>query len=119
MEKKYTKGPWLIAGEDARFVYALGPKGTNAFWCQVQSAGPGRALSDECKANARLIAAAPDLLEALQRLRIAYVNMLESGRDRIIALGGDCDSVEKMEKDDPALAVARKTIAKAKGKNHE
>ena len=63
---KYTDGPWLIAGVSKTFVYALGPKGTNVFWCDVHSAGKEKASPAECAANARLISAAPELLEALE-----------------------------------------------------
>lgn len=71
METKHTPGPWKIAGETAdkqSFVYALNESGTNQFWFDIQ---PGRTddnqrTSDaELAANARLIAAAPELLEAL------------------------------------------------------
>jgi hypothetical protein len=68
-EAKHTPGPWLIAGEDATFVYALGPVlKSNIFWAHVQAAGPERASREECKANARLIAAAPELLAALEKV---------------------------------------------------
>lgn len=56
----HTPGPWLVEG---RTVYALNDDGYNRFSALVQDAHtPG----DELEANARLIAAAPDLLEALQ-----------------------------------------------------
>lgn len=42
-----------------------------------------------------------------------YVNTLESGRDRIISLGGECDPVDKMEASDPVLARIRKLLAAA------
>lgn len=45
--------------------------------------------------------------EEIRRLTLAYVNLLEIGRDRIIALGGDCDPVDVMEAGDPALHRAR------------
>lgn len=63
---EHTPAPWLIAGEDKCFVYALGPQGTNAFWANVQAAGPERIEYSEKVANALLIAAAPDLLKALR-----------------------------------------------------
>ena len=43
-------------------------------------------------------------------LYTAYVSCLETGRDRILDLGGDCDSVDVMEKGDPALRRARAII---------
>jgi len=63
-ETKHTPGPWLVANKT--FVYALGPQGTNVFWAHVQAAGAERADEAEKAANARLIAAAPTLLEALR-----------------------------------------------------
>jgi len=62
---KHTPGPWLIAENGKTFVYALGTNQTNVFWCDVQSAGSEKASDQEKQANAALIAAAPDLLEAL------------------------------------------------------
>ena len=62
-----TPGPWLIADDDKTFVYALGPNDTNSFWAHVMAAGPEKVGRDELRANAKLIASAPLLLEALQR----------------------------------------------------
>ena len=65
---KFTPGPWRVAGEDKNFVYALSQSGANSFWAHVQSAGIDRITENEKAANARLIAAAPDMLEALTAL---------------------------------------------------
>ena len=72
MEKsKHTPGPWL---QEGNWVYAEGDPirlsggkeiRPNAFTLSV-SAGPDR-TREEAEANARLIAAAPDLLEVAQR----------------------------------------------------
>ena len=51
------------------------------------------------------------MLSELKALRRAYVNLLESGRDRIIDLGGTCDAVDVMEANDPHLLSAVKAIA--------
>lgn len=67
-------------------------------------------------ANARLIAAAPDMLAELKRLRLAYVNLMETGYDRIIALGGSCDPVDVMEAGDPAIRRVNEVIARAEGR---
>lgn len=53
-------------------------------------------------------------LEELQKLYRAYVSCIELGRDRIIALGGDCDPVDVMENGDPALIRARAVVDAAK-----
>lgn len=46
-------------------------------------------------------------LKALYR---AYVHLLESGRDRIIDLGGTCDPVDVMEANDVDLQAARRVL---------
>lgn len=56
-----------------------------------------------------------ELIIELQGLYRGYINTLEYGRDRIISLGGKCDQLEIMERDDPRLISARKIIAKTKG----
>lgn len=68
----------------------------------------------------REIAAALDAKDALLRearaefrsLMLAYVNLMEIGRDRIISLGGNCDPVDVMERGDPALVKARSLLLK-------
>ena len=59
---------WRLADEDKRFIYELGPGGTNRWWAQVQAAGPERASKAECEAVAAKMRAAPELYEALDRL---------------------------------------------------
>lgn len=60
MSNGHTPGPWLLAG---RTVYALNDEGFNRFSALVQDA---HAPAYELNANARLIAAAPELLDALE-----------------------------------------------------
>lgn len=48
---------------------------------------------------------------ALREMIRAYVNLMETGRDRIIDLGGQCDPVDVMEAKDPALKAARAAMA--------
>ena len=66
----HTPGPWKV---DGSFVYALEPAKwlgnstfQNRFWASVQA--PSSTPSDEIYANAHLIASAPDLLDALEKL---------------------------------------------------
>ena len=72
---------------------------------------------EKIKANAAFIVRACNnhykLLEALKRLINSYVNLIESGHDRIKDLGGACDSVEIMENGNPYLAEAREAIKEA------
>lgn len=49
-------------------------------------------------------------LAAFKALYHAYVRLLESGRDRIIDLGGTCDPVDVMEANDVNLQAARRFL---------
>ncbi|ULQ45935.1 hypothetical protein JN531_012580 [Flagellatimonas centrodinii] len=53
-----------------------------------------------------------EAVEVLRKLKRAYVGLIESARDRIINLGGDCDPVDRMTRDDPNLTEATVTLAK-------
>lgn len=70
--KAHTSGPWMIApvsAEGNRKIFGAGDKGNHV--CTVWHKGkPGYDGSrpEEAEANARLIAAAPELLAALERL---------------------------------------------------
>lgn len=84
MEAKFVKGPYL---RDGRYVYALVPllpedqrKGLmecNTFACCVQgNNGKYAATEEQLEATAALFAAAPKMLEALERLSTQMNNML-------------------------------------------
>lgn len=55
-----------------------------------------------------------ELLTALEKMNRAYINLMENGRDRIVMLGGDCDPLDVMERNDPHLYESRATIASVK-----
>ena len=73
MSNKHTPGPWTFIDTDDR--YLIGAPGQNALALaavrsRIAPTG-GRAIEkDEAKANAHLIAAAPDLLNALKELML-------------------------------------------------
>ena len=95
----HTPAPWLLFDTDKRFVYALNEYGTNVF--QAHVCGPNTKM-EELEANARLIAAAPELLEAL----VNAGNLLHG-----MELRGMITHM-----DDIAIVEAvRASIAKAKG----
>jgi hypothetical protein len=52
-----------------------------------------------------------DLREAFEALYKGYINVLQMGRDKIIDLGGECDPVDVMERNDPCLRDARAALA--------
>ena len=114
-EMKHTPGPWSASEHgdysdyDGRCIVILGDDDTIKV-CAVIGDD-----DEETNATARLIESAPELLDGLKSLYKAYVNTLESARDRIISLGGSCDPVDQMELGDHALLRARQLIAKAQG----
>ncbi len=62
---KHTPGPWFAKREGFSTVYVEARIGGG--WVQeVAACGPTEAGQEQQEANARLIAAAPELLEALQ-----------------------------------------------------
>jgi len=67
MSKQHTPGPWHTAGE----------QGVQIRSEKHQIAKVWTMRGNEWKANARLIAAAPDLLEALQHLMVAHGEQLD------------------------------------------
>ena len=58
-----------------------------------------------------LLAENKSLIELLREMTCAYHTALSNGHERIVFLGGDCDSVEKMEHDFPAYRKARALLA--------
>lgn len=113
MERKYTKGPWLGRDSAGRFLadnpWSAEHEDSEDFMCApIHSGGKVIALLvqdndrspyvdyTEIDANARLIAAAPELLEALQEVVTGMTYLFG-------------------EKSDPATIKARAAIAKALG----
>lgn len=99
---KHTPGPWLITGEDECTVYALHHNGdfkngkpffVNRFYTRVEDCRDQGGTPDEARANARLIAAAPDLLEALE-VTVAiiedYLTDLSQPLDHVLATMDSC-----------------------------
>lgn len=111
MTTQYTPGPWVITYKtqsDYPHMYITHDSETRSqiiadLHCPVNIDAGGNTYSNMNKqANARLIAAAPDLLAALQ----STLNVLAG-----IATG----DLKTIERDSPAIAKARAAIAKAKG----
>lgn len=109
MTGKHTPGPWDVAGEqtgvteysETRHIYAQADKSAGGTGCV--------ACVPSSSANARLISAAPELLDALRRLALAVEDIGAHGpgatRDEII---------ERMHRDDSGvLRSARMAILKA------
>lgn len=91
METKHTPAPWRIgsAGSTVGVNYSmLGRKSggwVNILHGNEKHSTETRATPAEAHANARLMAAAPDLLAALQELRYACTDKAEAMADAAIA----------------------------------
>jgi hypothetical protein len=104
-----THGPWLISkghGSSDSTVYARTSSGNPRYIARVFGEGFGSRMTKERDANAALIAAAPELLEALKLL----VPCLEMAFDA----EGDAFGVHHNDATD-ALGGAIAAIAKAEG----
>lgn len=99
----HTPGPWTSTVSPFGQVEVRGDEG--AFVCRLRHMDgefDTTILTEQNKANARLIAAAPELLEALKAVAAALESALVGKRDIILT-------------PEDALAEARAAIAKATG----
>ena len=97
MSEKWTKGPWEI--RKYKDPYGSRVMAVEILKDEIIVAKLGIELDDECKANAHLIAAAPDLYDALE---LIYGRLLMSDRD-----GGSRITAEDGEMAEFALKKAR------------
>lgn len=72
METKHTKGKWEVKGEYKNELYAIFDKDSNMEHKMRIAVIDG--ASDEQRANAKLIASAPDLLKVCMDLMDAFVH---------------------------------------------
>lgn len=63
MKTKHTPGPWTVDGNGIKHSYVGAGRGENGNFEIARTSGPQK------KQNAKLIAAAPDLLEALKKAK--------------------------------------------------
>ena len=78
---KHTPGPWVVVGRLTKYVEA---RLVGRLIQEVAACGPTMAdegYGQQQEANARLIAAAPDLLEALKRCKFDSLNMTLEDRE--------------------------------------
>lgn len=110
-EHRFTPGPWMAFAHPS-YGFCIYPTGDGAqpvrdSFAVVNFADASRGYgSEEAKANARLIAAAPDLLEALKRL-LPHTDWLED--EGPIGTGWKSDELVSV------IQNARAAIAKATG----
>lgn len=103
----HTPGPWTAQGEfvDPTPVNAVVASDGDGFHSIARTFGP------PAKANARLIAAAPDLLEALKNAQSALALAIRANLSR--DLYDSEDEYNAAVRAHPVLADARDAIAKA------
>lgn len=104
----FTPGPWDI---DAGFLVTRAHCGgvgipILALFDPSGEAGFITGSPEECRANARLIAAAPDMIEALRGLLERHVQLVTCG---------DCGTWDVEE--EPEVIVARAALSKALGQD--
>lgn len=97
---KHTKGSWKVDGKTelcitdvddiSRFIGSASIMGSNNNYAEAY---------EEAKANARLMAAAPDLLELLEEMVLSFTDIA----------GNHCNDCEKL------IETAKKAIDKARG----
>jgi len=102
--KNYTKGPW--DDNDAGLIYGQvsGDTDEAPFVCDCCENGGSGIYTEQERANARLIAAAPELLESLSLL----IDQIESLHDQSSCINEDLEQGE-------AYRLARAAIVKARG----
>lgn len=113
-ELKITPGPWILGESLEAFVYALRTgNDVNRMSLQVQGGytDTGKTTREELDANARLIAAAPDLLSALESLLTAHKAYHVAAQAEVIGT----TTAEMLFEKDSLVIEARAAIAKAKG----
>ena len=119
MEFKGSRGPWEVVdnGEyfEVRVKYSILDGVASTVDTQSCRDNGEHNNYGYAYANAHLIAAAPELLEALRELIQTHEYSLRIGYERIIELGDDCDSPEIMITKDSSLNKAKAAIAKALG----
>ena len=105
MSAGHTLGPWVLAGvsEGGFDIWSAAPDADGSYIICARNPIPHRA--DQSEANARLIAAAPDLLAAL----VNCMDILGRAESNASGMGAEWDYVG------PRVAAARAAIAKATG----
>lgn len=100
---------WYAVGEFGDVVDPAKPewKPVHEF-CKTFTAARVLALLDELEAAERRNA---ELTEALKQTVSGYKSCLRMGHDRILDLGGDCDSPEVMIAGNPDIQQAEKLLA--------
>ncbi|MDH1299708.1 hypothetical protein [Achromobacter sp. GD03932] len=119
MTTNHTEGPWAVSPENPKIIKPADQFGMASNVIIGSAAGHPNSgffpTDEEAIANARLIAAAPELLEALEKRR-----QVDSAYVQLALSEVDPDTHERLlqqieDAEDAAKDAARAAIAKAKG----
>ena len=107
-QAKHTPGPWAVGDEERNNI--VGPGGQVASVGPFASGGASRGDFDTMTANARLIAAAPELLAACIALLGESDPALEEAYERWVNLEDEApEDVRTMLENEARAAIAKAT----------
>ena len=113
MEKKFSKGKWIVSDDTGECYLVKSDDGGLIAFVYDGDIDEEAIHMDVVEANAKLIAAAPDLLEALEYI-IESINPIDACRGKFEALGKDKAYVGcKNMPTDEAIFRCIETIKKA------
>ena len=113
---KFTPGPWITESSDSNGIACVATADNLLEICEVWgSSENGISVDDESMANATLIAAAPDLLEALENL-LWHAEVLEEFIESERGRGRNADQLYADGEMHNYMVEAKASILKARGK---
>lgn len=104
MANEFTSGPWEVVEYRPKKNLSRDAVISHSGHFITTEVGASSFKGNEHKANARLIAAAPELLEALEDILYRFCDCIAQGNG-------------EMDDDAPAVAKARAALAKATGRS--
>jgi hypothetical protein len=112
MESKHTPGPWWVVADEGAAQVTGFPCIEADNYTVVGLEGMYGDIDTDF-ANAQLIAAAPDMLEALKAARNEIIYLETASFNDF---GGSCDTLEAWLSENEALPTIDAAIAKAEGR---
>ena len=99
----HSAGPWRVFAEDEDYIHIERIKdGENAGFIDVYCSEECNRDIEECRANARLVVKAPDLLALARKLVVVC-------EDRLAALAEESDRLQDFFSDDAEADIAERT----------
>ena len=110
MDAKHTSGPWHVRDGDSRFLFVLFVDSqTEGSVCKI-------AVNAHSEANAHLIAAAPELLQALEHLRFTtqegWITPEDKPTDWQLGWEAACEQFKIAKVNEEAEAAIRKATVR-------